>query len=492
MNEIYENAITKTGWGLCNYFIIGLCSMCTMAEAGASLVVVILTPLLACDRAYGKQDVMTLNAVSSLGMAVGALIFGTLGDSNGRKLQIPTTMIVIFCASIGLSFSQSYILIGFCIFILGVGVSGNNAILRVYMIECLPAKRRGICLAFLDFMWIAGMILALAMSWWLVPSIIRMLGNEFRPSSWRVLAGISGAPSLIMACATSLLPSSPRYLVSRRRPVQALSVLQQIFAINHANHADNFPQCNLDGDVTVDEDPEGTASTLVTVKRHFSKTWKRIVLVCSPKFMKNTLLLLVIRALLFPGFIWMSLWTTHLTHVTSNRENTTLTLSEHCVTDTGDIVMSFLHNCHVANYSFFEYSIILSSGYALGECLLMLGVDAIGKKLSIITSSLTGGTSLIALIFLFPNAPVLSITFLASYSIMHTITTILLLENYPTSVRGTMTGLTGVLPHLVSFFIKFLMHIPCTTTLYIVSSLLIGAAIPALLIPDFTNAPMQE
>ncbi|XP_028982456.1 uncharacterized protein LOC107045434 [Diachasma alloeum] len=300
-----------------------------------------------------------------------------------------------------------------------------------------------------------------------------------------------------MACATSLLPSSARYLVSRRRPVQALSVLQQIFAINYSKHADNFPQCgNLDGDGTAeldDDADEETNSTLVIIKRHFSKTWKRIVLICSPKFMRNTLLLLIIRLLLFPGFIWMTLWSTHLTHVGKNRENTTLTLAKHCVTDTGDIVMSFLHNCHVANYSFFEYSIILSSGYALGECLLVLGADVIGRKLSIITSALIGGTSILAMIFLSHNSTtVLSISFLASYSVMHTITTILLLENYPTCVRGTMTGLTGVLPHLASFFIKFLIHIPCPNTLYIVSSLLIGAVIPALLIPDLTNAPMQQ
>lgn len=79
----------------------------------------------------------------------------------------------------------------------------------------------------------------------------------------------------------------------------------------------------------------------------------------------------------------MTLWSTHLSHVGNNMENTTLTLNQSCATDTGDIVMSFLHNCHVANYSYFEYSIILSLGYALGECLLMLGVDVIGRRLSI-------------------------------------------------------------------------------------------------------------
>lgn len=89
---------------------------------------------------------MTLNAISSLGwtkfpkknfhkakfiivylyyyykgMAIGSLLLGTLADHNGRKSMIPTTMVLIFCASIGLSFAQTYFLISLCIFILGVG-----------------------------------------------------------------------------------------------------------------------------------------------------------------------------------------------------------------------------------------------------------------------------------------------------------------------------------------------------------------------------------
>ncbi|XP_011305059.1 uncharacterized protein [Fopius arisanus] len=124
---------------------------------------------------------------------------------------------------------------------------------------------------------------------------------------------------------------------------------------------------------------------------------------------------------------------------------------------------------------------------------MVLAIDVIGRKLFIMTSALIGQTSILAMIFLsLHNKILLWILFLASYSVMHTITIIIMLENYPTSVRGTMTGLTGVLPYLASFFIKFLIHIPCSTALYIVSSLLIGAAIAALLIPDLTNLPMQE
>ena len=37
-------------------------------------------------------------------------------------------------------------------------VAGSNAMLRVYLIECLPAKRRGTCLASIDLLWAIGCI----------------------------------------------------------------------------------------------------------------------------------------------------------------------------------------------------------------------------------------------------------------------------------------------------------------------------------------------
>lgn len=117
----------------------------------------------------------------------------------------------------------------------------------------------------------------------------------------------------------------------------------------------------------------------------------------------------------------------------------------------------------------------------------------------IVTSGIVGGTSILTLIFAqrHDTRIVLSIFFLAAYAVIYTTTSIILLENYPTAVRwyfvffyyyyflndgnifillqrGTMTGLTSVLPYLTSFFIKFVVRITCPKSLYIVSGLLIG------------------
>ena len=56
-----------------------------------------------------------------IGMAMGAFVFGTIIDANGRKDYIPVTMLVVFCATITLSFAQTILLIYLSTFILGVG-----------------------------------------------------------------------------------------------------------------------------------------------------------------------------------------------------------------------------------------------------------------------------------------------------------------------------------------------------------------------------------
>ncbi|XP_023288098.1 organic cation/carnitine transporter 7-like [Orussus abietinus] len=374
-------------------------------------------------------------------------------------------------------------------------VASNNAMLRVYFIECLPAKKRGSCLAVIDLLWVMGFVSALGISWALVPSVVRMLGNEFRPSSWRVLAGLGGAPTLVMACAASLLPPSPRYLLHRRRPEQALAVLQQMYAINYSKHADNYPPCDLGDCVEPCEDEDEESRGLVeNVGRYFRKTGKRVLKICTPPFARVTALAAFANLLLFPGFGWFALWNAHvLQEIVGNKDDGSYK-DQGCIVDTGDIGLSFLRNCHQVNDGQFQLFLLLSASFVIGEVLLVIGIDRVGRRLSTITSGLVGGTAILTLIFASRHVTriVLASFFLATYATSYTTGSILVLENYPTSVRGTAVGFVRILPHVVGFLAKYFFSMSCLSAIYIVAGLVIGAAIIAIPIPDFTNLPMRE
>ncbi|XP_053594600.1 uncharacterized protein LOC103570339 [Microplitis demolitor] len=423
-------------------------------------------------------------------MIVGGLLFGTIADQGGRKNSIPISMVTIFLALLGFSFSQTYFLINFFVFMLGVGTAGSNTTIRVYLIECVPAKKRGSSLVIIDILWIIGYGLSLGLSWILIPSIINILGNEFRPNSWRVLVGLASASCLIMAYASSLLPYSPRYLLYRRRPQEALIILQQMFSINNSQHVNNFPSCNLNNCVRPDDNDIYTKYFFEILKQFLLKTWKRLSLIYSLKFIKYTLLFNIIRLSLFPSLIWITQWATYLSYekIYASSSNKT------CSINVGNIALHILSDCHEINNTHFEYSLIFLSSCILGEVLLFFSIDTIGRQISLVVSGLIGGISILVMIYgSHQDTKIIWLMIvLASFSIIYTTTNIELLENYPTSVRGTVWGFTLIFPQLTIFFINSFATISCWIIIYVILGSLIGAVVATLPIADLTNSSMKE
>ncbi|XP_036145225.1 synaptic vesicle glycoprotein 2B [Monomorium pharaonis] len=421
-------------------------------------------------------------------MAVGAFLFGTMSDIAGRKKLIPVIMGIIFCASAILSFAQANFLINLSVFLLGLGVAGNNIVLRVYFIECLPMRKRGTYLAVIDMFWMVGYLSALGVSWSMMPSVVRMLGKQFRPSSWRVLALVCGTPSLVIACISALLPPSPRYLLHRRRTRQALTVLQQMYAINNSKHADTYPIRDLEDCVRADDEDEADG-----IQRYFTKTWERLHRIRKPPYKRVTLYGILGCLLHFPGFAWLALWNTHILQEMEN-DHVAISGNGTCKVDVQSMVLDFLRNCDEVNGTRFGLLSLLSLGYVLGETLLIIGIDVIGRRPYLIFSGLVGGVASLILILRLHHAirVTLSLIFLAAYAIGRTTTCVLLLENYPTALRGTMMGLTRILPHLTVFALQLFLRTTCLLSIIVASISLMGASIVMLLVPDLTRLPMKE
>ncbi|XP_017753954.1 PREDICTED: putative metabolite transport protein YncC [Eufriesea mexicana] len=480
------------GWGFCHCFIIGLCGICAFTEACVLPITLVIVPFMACDLSLSSGHVTAVYAVLTLGMAVGAFLFGIIIDANGRKNSIPVTMILVSCASISLSFAQTTFLVYVSIFVLGLGLAGNNVVLRVYLIEFMPMKRRGFYLVVLDLLGLIGYVSALGLSWLLMPSIIRLQNKKFRPNSWRVLTGLGGIPNLIMACASSLLPASPRYLLYRRQYEQALMILRQIYAINNSKHADTYLLSNLDNCVRPDEEDEGNTRNMMKIIRKFCvKTYKRIQEICQTPFRCTTILGIGINFLQFPGIIWLALWSTQLLQENfdkSSKKNST------CIIDIENLALELLHNCHEMNTDRFIVLLYLSLSYILGEILLLVGIDVIGRKIFLVLSGIAGTVACIGLLFTVHNIVqiVLSMIILATYAIGRTTASILLLENYFTGVRGTIIGLSRVFPYLFGSFSKLFLNIQCLPSIIVISGILMSAAVAGSRMPDLTRFPMQE
>ncbi|KAI4498351.1 hypothetical protein M0802_006530 [Mischocyttarus mexicanus] len=339
-------------------------------------------------------------------------------------------------------------------------------------------------------------------SWSLVPSIIRMLYKKFRPNSWRVLAGIGGVPSLIVSCAVSLLPETPRFLLYQQRQEEAIQVLRQIYAINNSKHIETYPvyillliSIDLNTCIEPDEEIQDTNSFFKMVYRYCIKTQERIQKLFKLPFRRVTICSLFLCFLQFPGFIWLALWDAHLLQelgkkLIENKRGYDYTCNINFV----EIAKSLLSNCQEINQQRFTFLSCISFSYLLGEVFFIIGIQIVKKKWILIFSSIVGGLAILSVTFVIQYAMqiILSVIFLASYAINHTIVNILIAENYPTGLRGTVMGFTRILPHLTAAMIKFISNLSCLSSIITASIILISAALIVIPMTDLTGTPMQE
>jgi len=143
-----------------------------------------------------------------LGAIVGALFFGRLTDSLGRKKLFLVTLGVYTTATVLTAFSWGFASFVLFRFLTGTGIGGEYSAINSAIDELLPASVRGRAdLMINSTYWLGTALGAIATIWLLDP---RRLPHEI---GWRVcfaLGGILGAAILLVR---RNVPESPRWLL---------------------------------------------------------------------------------------------------------------------------------------------------------------------------------------------------------------------------------------------------------------------------------------
>ena len=160
-----------------------------------------------------------------LGAIVGALFFGRLTDSLGRKKLFLVTLGVYTTATVLTAFSWGFASFVLFRFLTGTGIGGEYSAINSAIDELLPASVRGRADLMINSTYWAGTALgAIATIWLLDP---RRLPHEI---GWRVcfaLGGILGAAILLVR---RNVPESPRWLLLHGRMDEAERVVSAIEA----------------------------------------------------------------------------------------------------------------------------------------------------------------------------------------------------------------------------------------------------------------------
>ena len=160
---------------------------------------------LAVDWGLSSSQMGWIGSINSIGMAVGALIFGVFADKVGRKTIFIWTL-VIFSVASGLSaFTTTLAVFLILRFFVGMGLGGELPVASTLVSESVEAKERGRVVVLLESFWAAGWLLAAIISYFVIPA-------EFWPiEGWRVALILTAIPAFYAVYIRLHLPDSPQF-----------------------------------------------------------------------------------------------------------------------------------------------------------------------------------------------------------------------------------------------------------------------------------------
>lgn len=164
----------------------------------------------------GELDGATAGALGSyamLGVLVGALICGAIGDHFGRRRMVLISITWFSLGMIITAFSTTVLMFGLLRFFTGLGLGAILATAGATMAEFAPADKRNLYNAVVYSGIPAGGVLA---------ALLGMTVME--PLGWRGLFIIGALPILLVPIAWFKLPESPRWLLSRGRREEAIAL----------------------------------------------------------------------------------------------------------------------------------------------------------------------------------------------------------------------------------------------------------------------------
>lgn len=163
------------------------------------------------------EQVGTIGSIGLVGMALGAILSGTIADLIGRKKVFASTLIIYSLSTglCGLSWSFESLLV--FRFLVGFGLGGQLPVAVTLVSEFSPAKHRGKFLVLLESFWAIGWLLAALVSYLVIPWL-----------GWQSAFYIGALPALYVFYLWKAIPESPRYLASKGQSAQAEAIVRNI------------------------------------------------------------------------------------------------------------------------------------------------------------------------------------------------------------------------------------------------------------------------
>jgi putative MFS transporter len=156
-------------------------------------------------------------SLTFLGMTIGSLITGFVGDRYGRRFTYQINLLIFGLASLAAAFAQDMTQLIVCRFIQGLGLGAEIVVGYSTLTEFVPPATRGRWLSFLAFLTVCGFPATAILGYLIIPNW-----------GWRPMFIIAGIGSLIVWYLRKNLPESPRWLEAQGRDAAAEALMSAI------------------------------------------------------------------------------------------------------------------------------------------------------------------------------------------------------------------------------------------------------------------------
>jgi MFS transporter, putative metabolite:H+ symporter len=156
-------------------------------------------------------------SLTFLGMMLGSLVTGFLGDRFGRRFTYQVNLAIFGLASLGAAISPTMNLLIACRFLMGVGLGAENVVGYSTLAEFVPPRKRGRLQGLMAVFVVTGLPIAGLIGLLVIPAF-----------GWRAMFVLGGIGALGVWYARKSLPESPRWLESAGREKEAEAILQRI------------------------------------------------------------------------------------------------------------------------------------------------------------------------------------------------------------------------------------------------------------------------
>jgi MFS transporter, putative metabolite:H+ symporter len=156
-------------------------------------------------------------SLTFVGMTLGALITGFVGDKYGRRFTYQINLLIFGLASLAAAFAQDMTQLIACRFVQGLGLGAEIVVGYSTLTEFVPPRSRGRWLSMMAFLVVAGFPATALLGYLIIPTF-----------GWRPMFVIAAIGSLIVWYLRKNLPESPRWLESQGRTDEAEALMQSI------------------------------------------------------------------------------------------------------------------------------------------------------------------------------------------------------------------------------------------------------------------------